>query len=265
MYLEHWQLKRRPFDNTSDPVFFYESTGHLEAITRLSFAVESQKAITLLTGDYGTGKTVVCETVINRLPVERFKTAFITNPRMDSIDLVREIAFQLGEDISSRSMYDVLHALNHLLERHASTGKNCAVFIDEAQLILDSSVLEDIRLLLNYQRHGQFLFTLVLVGQTELRDKLKSIPQMAQRIGLKYNIPHLQPDEVSKYIAHRLEIAGGRFDIFTNAAVAEIAKLSRGNPREINTLADMCLCIGVLTGKNQIHPEEVLEVWKDRA
>lgn len=264
MYLEHWRLKRRPFDNTSDPTFFFESRGHQEAITRISFAVETQKAIILLTGDYGSGKTVICETVINQLPHEQFKIAFITNPRMDAIDLAREITFQLGEDVSSRSMYDVLHVLNKLLERYASSGKNCAVFIDEAQLILDSSVLEDIRLLLNHQFQRQFLFTLVLVGQTELRDRLKSIPQMMQRIGMKFLIPNLQPDEVAQYIAHRLGVAGGALDIFDQSAIDEIAKLSKGNPREINTLCDLCLLIGALTGKARIHLEEVLEAWKER-
>jgi len=120
MYLEHWHLKKQPFDITSDPDFFFESKGHLEAITRISFAVETQKAIVLLTGDYGSGKTVVCDTVISRLPPEQYKIAFITNPRMESIDLAREITFQFGEDIASRSSYDVLHALNILLERFAA-------------------------------------------------------------------------------------------------------------------------------------------------
>lgn len=264
MYLAHWRLKMRPFDNTSDPAFFFESKGHQEAITRLAFAVESQKAIALLTGDYGTGKTMICETVIARLPHDKFQTAFITNPRMDSVDLAREIAFQLGEDISSRSMYDVLHALNKLLERHAATGKNCAVFIDEAQLVLDSSILEDMRLLLNHQWRGQFLFTLVLVGQSELRDRLKSIPQMSQRIGMKYNISNLQPDEVPKYMACRLEAADGQLDIFDDYAIEEITKLSKGSPREINVLSDLCLLVGALTDKKRIRMEEVQDAWKER-
>lgn len=264
-YLEHWHLKSLPFDITTDPAFFYESKGHKEAIARISFAVETQKAIVLLTGEYGSGKTVVCETVISRLPPERYKVAFITNPRMDSIDLAREISFKFGEDIASRSIYDVHHALNILLERHAATGKHCVVFLDEAQLILDTSILEDIRLLLNHQFQRQFIFTLVLVGQTELRDRLKSIPQMTQRIGMKFHIPNLQDDEVPDYLAHRLAVAGGTAEIFDQSAIAEIVRLSHGNPREINSLADLCLLIGSLTGKERIGQEEVLEAWKERA
>ncbi len=264
MYLEHWHLKKRPFDISADPSYFFESKGHQEAIARISFAVETQKAIVLLTGDYGSGKTVVCETVISRLPSDLYKIAYITNPRMDSVDLAREITFKFGEDIASRSIYDVHHALNILLERYAATGKHCVVVLDEAQLIMDSSILEDIRLLLNHQFQRQFIFTLVLVGQTELRDRLKSIPQMTQRIGMKFNIPNLQDDEVPQYIAHRLTVAGGNVDIFDKAAIEEIAKLSHGNPREINSLADLSLLIGSLTGKDRIHQEEVLEAWKER-
>lgn len=264
MYLEHWHLTKRPFDITADPDFFYESKGHQEAIARLTFGVETHKAIVLLTGDYGSGKTVVCETVIGRLSPEKYKIAYITNPRMDSIDLAREITFKFGEDISSRSIYDVHHALNILLERHAATGKHCVVILDEAQLIMDASILEDIRLLLNHQFNNQFVFTLVLVGQTELRDRLKSIPQMTQRIGMKYHISNLQDDEVPQYIAHRLSVAGGHMDIFDKPAIDEITKLSHGNPREINALADLCLLIGFLAGKDRICQEEVLEAWKER-
>jgi general secretion pathway protein A len=264
MYLEYWHLKKRPFDITADPAFFFESKGHQEAIARISFAVETQKAIVLLTGEYGSGKTVVCETVISRLSPDQYKIAYITNPRMDSIDLAREITFKFGEDISSRSIYDVHHALNILLERYAATGKHCVVVLDEAQLIMDSSILEDIRLLLNHQYNMQFIFTLVLVGQTELRDRLKSIPQMTQRIGMKFHIPNMLDDEVPQYIAHRIEVAGGNADIFDKPAVEEITRLSRGNPREINSLADICLLIGSLTGKERIHQEEVTEAWKER-
>lgn len=264
MYLEYWHFKKPPFDITSDPDFFFESKGHKEAIARISFAVETQKAIVLLTGDYGSGKTMVCETMISRLSPEQYKIAYITNPRMDSIDLAREITFGFGEDIASRSIYDVHHALNVLLERYAATGKHCVVVLDEAQLIIDSSILEDIRLLLNHQFQRRFIFTLVLVGQTELRDRLKLIPQMTQRIGMKFHIPNLQNDEVPQYIAHRLSVAGGNVDIFDNTAIDEIARLSHGTPREINTLGDMCLLIGSLTGKERIHQEEVLEAWKER-
>ncbi len=265
MYLEYWQLEMMPFDNAPDHRFFFESKGHQEAITRLVFGIETRKAIVLLTGDYGIGKTVVCETVISLLPPTQYKVAFITNPRMDAIDLTREITYQLGEDVASRSTYDIMHALNNLLERHASTGKHCAVIVDEAQVVLDSMILEDLRLLLNKQMNGRFLMTLVLVGQTELGDRLRALPQMVQRIGLKFHIPHLQPDEVPAYIKHRWRKAGGKEDVFTPTAIAEVARLSKGNPREINALCDLALLIGSLTKKDKIDISEITEAAKERA
>lgn len=265
MYLEYWGLKELPFDNTADPRFFFESGGHLEAITRILFGVQTRKTIVLLTGDYGTGKTLVCETVLGRLPANEYKVAFISNPRMESIDLTREIAFQIGEDISSRLTYDVLHAFNDVLARHASTGRHCVAFFDESQNIFNASVLEDLRLLLNHQVGGRPPLTLVFAGQTEFGDMMKSIPQMMQRVGLKYHIPNLQADEVRHYIAFRLKVAGNDGGIFDDAGVGEIGKLSKGNPREVNALCDLCLLIGSLTGKKRIGVEEVLDASRERA
>ncbi|MGI6087749.1 MAG: ExeA family protein [Kiritimatiellia bacterium] len=264
MYLEYWGFNIMPFNNAPDPRFFFESEGHKEAVTRLLFAIQSKKAFTLLTGDYGSGKTVVCETVISQLPQEKFKVAFITNPRLDALDLSREIAYKLGEEVAARSMYDTLHVVNNLLERHAATGKHCVVMIDEAQLILNTNVLEDIRLLLNHHRAGGFLLTLVLVGQTEFGDMLKSIPQMVQRIALKYHIKNLQPAELQPYILSRIKLAGGRDNLFDQTAFDEIARYSKCNPREINAICDLALLIGCLTEARQITAKEVSEAINER-
>lgn len=264
MYLEYWGFQTMPFNNAPDHRFFFESEGHKEAVTRLLFAIQTKKAFTLLTGDYGSGKTLVCETVANQLPPEKYKVAMISNPRLDAVDLSREIAYKLGEEVPTRSMYDTLHVLNNLLERHASTGKHCVVMIDEAQLILNATVLEDIRLLLNNHRAGGFLMTLVLSGQTELGDMLKSIPQMVQRIALKYHIKHLQPHELQPYILQRLKTAGGRAEIFDQTALDEIQRYSKGNPREINAICDLALLIGCLTEASQVTAKEVLEAISER-
>jgi len=264
MYEEHWKLKCLPFENAPDPVFFYESKGHREAYTRLSFSIETKKAIALITGDYGSGKTVLCQNVIRLLSPNRFKVAVITNPRMDSIDFTREIAYQLGEEINSRVKYDVLHAFNNLLDRHSAAGRHCVTIVDEAQLVTDASVLEDLRLLLNYQYTGRFLMTLVLVGQTELNDILRPIPQMMQRVALRFHIPHLDEDEVRKYMKHRLETAGGTIDIFDDQAIARVEALSKGNPREINALCDMALLTASLAGKSQVTLQDINDIGQER-
>lgn len=265
MYAEYWNMKCLPFENAPDPKFFFESRSHREAMERLMFVMETHKPLAVVTGDYGSGKTVLCQTAMNKLRTNEFGRAFITNPRMDSLDLTREIVYQLGEEeFTSTSKYEVLHSLNNLLDRHAAAGGHCVVIIDEAQLISDPLVLEDLRLLLNHQSDGRFLLTLVLVGQTELNAVLRPIPQLTQRIGFKFHIPHLEPGEVRPYMRHRLETAGGSLDIFQERAIIEVEKLSKGNPREINALCDMSLLTASLSGKKEVTADDVLEAGRER-
>lgn len=266
MYAEYWKLNCLPFENAPDPKFFFQSRGHREAMERLMFVIETRKPLAVLTGDYGSGKTMVCQTAIDKLPTNEVGRAFITNPRMESLDITREIVYQLGrEDFSATSKYEVLHALNNILDRHAVIGGHCVVFVDEAQLILDPLVLEDLRLLLNHQSCGRHLLTLVLVGQSELNAVLRPIPQMTQRIGFRFHIPHLDPGEVRLYVRHRLETAGGSLDIFEENAITQLEKLSKGSPREINALCDMSLLTASLTAKKAVTVNEVLEAGRERA
>lgn len=265
MYTEYWKLRCLPFENAPDPRFFYESRGHREAATRLLFCIQTKKAIALITGDYGSGKSVLCQTMIKRLSPNDFKIALITNPRMEAIDLTREMAYQIGESIQSQSKYDVLHAFNNLLDRHHAAGRHCVAIIDEAQLVGSANILEELRLLLNHQAEGQYLLSLILVGQTELNDMLRPIPQMNQRIALKFHIPHLSPDEIPLYIKHRFETAGGDFSVFGPGTVGEIEKLSKGNPREINALCDTALLTASLLLKPNVTVEDIIDAGRERA
>jgi len=265
MYTDYWKLKCLPFENAPDPRFFFESKGHKEAATRLLYCIQTKKAIALITGDYGSGKSVLCQTVMKRLSPNEFRVALITNPRMDAIDLTREIAYQIGEHIASQSKYDVLHVFNNLLDRLHVEGRHCVAIIDEAHIIGSAAIFDELRLLLNHQAEGQFLLTLVLVGQTELKDTLRPIPQMNQRIGLKFHIPHLNSDEIPLYMKHRLETAGGSLDIFDTATIAEIEKLSKGNPREINAICDISLLTASLSEKKKVSIDEIIDAGLERA
>ncbi len=265
MHIDYWKFNKLPFENIPDPDFFYESRAHQEAITRLLFAVESHKMLSLLTGDYGSGKTMVCQTVIERLPANAHHVAMLTNPTMDATDLTREIISQLGGDAPAKDKYEVMHTFKDLLERHAVAGRHCTAIIDEAQLITNPAVLEELRLLLNVQTANRSSMTLVLAGQTELNDVVKTIPQMRQRISLKYHIPHLDSDEVAPYMRYRLAAAGGDIHIFNEAAIHEIGRLSQGNPREINALADLALLFGSLTQQSEIGADLIIEAGKERA
>jgi len=261
--LEHWGLAMAPFENTTDPRFFFESEGHAEALARLILIMEKRKALTLVTGEYGSGKSTLWSAVCARLDHNRFLTGSVVNPLMDPIDLIREICFVLGWEVPRGTKYDVLHAFNDLLTRTAAAGKHCVVAIDEAHLLPDARAFEEIRLLLNYQPSHQPLLTTVFMGQTELRDRLKSVPQLAQRFEFQWHIPALTAREVPLYIRCRLAAAQGRNDIFTAEAMERIARLAKANPREINRLCDMALTAGAMNGANNINETLIQEAAKE--
>jgi|GEM_PF-469701 len=262
-YTAYWKLKCLPFESAPDSTFFFESMGHREGIARLLFSIQNRKALAVLSGDYGSGKSVLCQEVIERLAPNQFKTALVANPRLDALDLVREMARQFGEEIQATSRYDIGRAFSSLLDRSRAAGQHCAAIIDEAQVI-ERSAMEDLRLLLNHQAAGVVPMTLVFVGQTELNDMLRSIPHLYQRINMKFHIPHLAAGEVREYIRHRLKVAGGTIDIFDERAVIEVQRLSQRNPREINAICDVALLIASLSGKTRVSVEDVTESGKER-
>lgn len=266
MYLDYWNLTSLPFETTPDPQFFFESKGHREALARMIFAIRRHKPLALITGDYGTGKTMLCHKARIDLAGPRFKVGFVSNPCMDEIDLIRETVYQLGgEAMMSRSKFDLLHSLNDLMQRHAKGDKRCVVIIDEAHLITDVVVLENLRVLLNYNTADKHLLTLILTGQTEMRDTLRHLPQLMQRVSVQAHIPNLEPDEVRSYIRHRIETAGGTMDIFDRRAIAEIETLAGGNPRQINNICDLCLLATSTAGITQVTWEQVVDAANEMA
>lgn len=261
--LDHWGLKALPFENSADPAFFYESAGHIEALTRLQMIVDNEKVLTLISGEYGSGKSMLWSTFCSQLDSHRFVTGTVVNPLMSPINLIKEICFSMGGEILGESKYDVLHDFNHFLERTASAGKHCVVAIDEAHLIRSTETFEEIRLLLNHQPANQPLLTLVLIGQTELRDRFRSIPQFSQRIEYPWHIPQLEMKEVPSYIAYRLRVAGRNESLASAEIYSTIADQSRGNPREINRIFSMALTAGAMENKHSIDTELINTVFKE--
>ena len=265
MYAEYWQLESLPFEEAAPPRFFFGSGTHKQASVRVVSAITTRKGIALVTGDYGMGKSMLCRVVMDMLAPNAFKTAYLPNPRLDGLDLTREIAYQLGGDIDKDfSKCDVLRAFQSLLERHRAAGRHCSAIIDEAQLLTDVPVLEDLRLLLNYQIEGQLLLTLVLVGQDQLNEILRPMPQITQRIGQRVSITPLEKGEVREYVGFRLRVAGGSLDLFEESAIAEIEELSRGRPREINALCDMSLLRASLLRRERVTLADVVEAGTER-
>ncbi|MBI2118311.1 MAG: AAA family ATPase [Elusimicrobia bacterium] len=244
MYLSYWKLNEKPFENSPDPKFLYYSPQHEEGLARLIYVVREGKGAGLLTGTYGCGKTLLGNALYQELEKDIYRVAFLTNPRLDSVEMLRMIIHFLGGTNIPQRKSDILINLEEILRSNLRDGKKTVIVIDEAHAIEENSVFEEIRLLLNFQMENRFLLTLLILGQPELKNKIDSIKQLTQRIAMRYHLESLNQEETSSYIKHRLKIAGNDGDIFEDETLNLIYERSGGIPRRINQICD----IGLLTG-----------------
>ncbi|MFC1658269.1 ExeA family protein [Candidatus Omnitrophota bacterium] len=265
MYESYWGLKEKPFENTPDARYVYYAPKHEEAFSRILYAVREKKPAAILTGEYGTGKTLLTQVLVDELTKDnKYRIASILNPRLSSAELIREIISQLGSDVEySLTKVDLLNILKRTLLNNTETGKHNLIIIDEAQTIVDNDVFEELRLLLNFQFNNKFLLSLILVGQTELIEKIKSLPHLRQRISVRYHLGALEEPEIKLYIQHRLRIAGGNQDIFEDNACKEIYLSSFGLPRQINNICDLALLVGFGKKVHSINGAIVKQVFDD--
>lgn len=266
MYEEYWGLKEKPFENTPDPRFLYHSPKHEEALTRLLYAIRERKGAAVLTGEFGAGKTILSRALRDELQDhERYRLIYITNTQIPAIEFIREIMRQLGEpeERLPEKKSDLWDLLGKILERNANIGRDIVIIIDEAQLIEDRETFEELRLLLNFQSNERFLLTLLLLGQPELREKIANLPQLKQRLSVRYHLSNLDEKETGEYINHRLKIAGQKREIFDSETIPLIHHASQGSPREINNICDLSLLTGMGREVDKIDEEIIREVTKD--
>lgn len=265
MYNDYWGFKEKPFENTPDPRFFYCSAKHEEALMRLLYAVQERKSSAMLSGECGSGKTLLSRIILNRLMnKEEYKVALVVNPAIPLLELLGEIVYQLGgENPAGERKIDILRRLNEILYSASQANKHTVVIIDEAQTIVEDSVFDELRLLLNFQVNERFLLTLLLLGQPELREKIEAIPQFKQRLSLRYHLTTLTEAETKFYIGQRCLVAGKESPPFSEGAYRLIYEYSQGLPREINNICDLSLVIGMGERADSVEERIVGEVIKD--
>ena len=230
---------------------------------RLVYTVRHRKGCGMLTGEYGCGKTTLSRALIQRLEAERYEIGLLTNPSWTPVDFLREVLYQLGIETPETRKPELLHLLNDLFFRNYQAGRESVVIVDEAQLIEDDSVFEELRLLMNFQTDDRFLVTLLLIGSPELGVKVRRLKHLDQRISLRYHLNTLDDKHTASYIAHRLRMAGQPNQLFTEEAVKLIFDFTRGTPREINNLCDVALLVGSSKRVKEIGEKIVAEVIKD--
>ena len=263
MYESYWELSEPPFDNSPNPKFFYLSPEHEEALVRLVYTVRHRKGCGMLTGEYGCGKTTLSRALIQRLEAERYEIGLLTDPSWAPVDFLREVLYQLGVETQETRKPELLHLLNDLFFRNYQAGRDSVIIVDEAQLIENDAVFEELRLLMNFQTDDRFLVTLLLIGSPELGAKVRRLKHLDQRVSLRYHLNALDYTHTASYIDHRLRMAGQPNQLFTEEAVKLIFDFTRGTPREINNLCDVALLVGYSKRVKEIGEKIVAEVIKD--
>jgi general secretion pathway protein A len=246
-FSEFFNLELNPFGETPDARFYFDSTIHNSALNKLAWAIEQGRGFSLLTGEVGTGKTLVSRILLGELG-ENANTALILYPKLNDVELLAAIAHELEipnvpTESTNATTRQYLEPLNRFLLEAASRGRKSVLVVDEAQH-LSYEALEAIRLLSNLETEREKLLQIILVAQPELQTKLETreLRQLQQRICVHANLNPLSLQETDRYIKHRLEIAGNANLIrFSSDAVGEIHQLSGGIPRNINKFCELVI------------------------
>src|SRR6476620_847457 len=262
MYEDFYGLVDKPFTLTPNPRYVFYSQRYREAEGQLLYGITSREGFMIVTGQPGTGKTTLCRDLIEKLDRERSQSALIFNPFLNGVEMLAALLTEFGISVPpGGSRKELLDRLNQFLLAQLALGKNCIAIFDEAQH-LSHEFLEQIRVLSNLETDQEKLIQIILVGQPELLDKIRT-PQMAQlyqRVSIRCTLTDLDEKETERYIHHRLNVAGARGQIrFTPQSVSEIYRASHGVPRLINLICDRALLAGYATQTRDIQPEHVLK------
>jgi general secretion pathway protein A len=266
MYKSFYNLQRNPFEITPDPSFLFPTTRHNEALASLYYGVTAHRGFVVLTGEVGTGKTLILRSLLGLLQRRDVAFALIFNPTLSPLEFMRYIALDFGLQVAGKAKDELIHVLNGFLLTRHQKGLTTILVVDEAHH-LSSEVLEEIRLLTNLETSQQKLLQIVLAGQPELDQKLDSheLRQLKQRIALRCHLDPLNAIETREYMRRRLQIAGanGAIQIFSGPAIESVYTHSRGIPRVINTIGENALLAGYAKHASTITSEIIDDVARD--
>jgi general secretion pathway protein A len=267
MYKAFYNLKRNPFEITPDPTFLFPTRRHNEALAALYYGVRRHKGFVVLTGEVGTGKTLLLRCLLQSLRQnDDVKYAYVFNGRLSPLEFLQYITGDLGLPAAGKNKSELLLQLAGYVVSRGQKNLTTVLVVDEAHH-LSTDILEEIRLLTNLETADEKLLQILLVGQPELDDKLDSIDlrQLKQRIALRSHLASLDLSETKGYIERRLQLAGSPdpADLFQQETVAAVYRHSRGIPRLINTICENALIAGYARQAAQVTPDIIDAIATD--
>lgn len=261
MYESYYGLNSKPFQLTPDPAFFFASKWHKRAMSYLQYGLSQAEGFIVITGDIGTGKTTIANSLLADIEDDIFAAQIVT-PKLNPDELVKMVAAKFELDVAGKTKADILKDLEVFLFDLSKQGKRALLLVDEAQN-LPLETIEELRMLSNYQQAGKPLLQSFLLGQEELQPILRApnMEQFRQRIVASCHLAPLTEDEMKSYIEYRMHQAGWNgTSLFSDEAFSSIYKFTRGVPRKINTLMDRVLLYGFLEELESLDEASVTAV-----
>lgn len=266
MYREYFGLKETPFSISPDPHYFYISEGHREALAHLMYGIRIDGGFVLLTGEVGTGKTMICRCLLEQVP-ENCEIAFILNPKVSSLEFLAAICDEFGVPYpeGTGSIKELVDRLSDFLLGVHEKRRRAILIIEEAQN-LTVEVLEQVRLLTNLETSKRKLLQIIMLGQPELREMLAKpeLRQLSQRITARYHLGPLSKKEIPSYVGHRLSVAGwARGELFPRPVTKTLCRLTGGVPRLLNIVCDRALLGTYIEGKDRIDKQTLVRAARE--
>ena len=267
MYKSFYNLRRNPFEITPDPSFLFPTNRHKEALAALYYGVRRHKGFVVLTGEVGTGKTLLVRWLLQLLKGTNIAYAYVFNSRLSSLEFLQFIAGDFGLATAGKSKSDLLLEFGRFLIARHQRQLSTVLVVDEAHH-LSAEVLEEIRLLTNLETAQEKLLQILLIGQPELDEKLDlpELRQLKQRIALRARLESLDWDETCGYVQRRLQMAGANSEadlLFPHETIGEVYRHSRGIPRLINTICENALITAYARQLRSVPVEIIKEVARD--
>jgi len=265
LYKKFYNLRERPFSLLPDPEYLYLTRQHSVASALLEYGLSSRAGFTVITGEIGAGKTTLMRSLLEK-DDSKIVYGLLNNLQCSSVEeLLRWVSFAFGLPFDGKDQVQLYNDFVHFLIEEYANGRRTVIIIDEAQQ-LDAELLEQLRMLSNINSGKHLLVQFLLLGQPELRETLQrpELLQFAQRVSVDYHLDGMGAEDTSYYIAHRLTVAGGDPELFTDEAMAMIAEASRGIPRVINVLCDTALFYGFNFKREKIDAETIEDVLADK-